>query len=55
MKVRAKANIIVVVNPNEKVKFLHWRKITKPESKKAVNEEETNNESVANENKESNK
>ena len=26
----AKANIIVVVNPNGKVKYLHWRIITKP-------------------------
>ena len=29
----AKANTIVVVNPNGKVKSLHWRMITKPEQK----------------------
>ena len=44
----AKANTIVVVNPNGKVKYLHWRMITKP--KKIMNEEETNNESEINEN-----
>ena len=48
----AKANTIVVVNPNGKIKSLHWRMITKPEPKKAVNEEETNNELVSNENQE---
>ena len=46
----AKANTIVVVNPNGKVKSLHWRMITKPESKKIANEEETNNESESKEN-----
>ena len=46
----AKANTIVVVNPNGKVKSLHWRMITKPESKKVMNEEETNNELEINEN-----
>ena len=46
----AKANTIVIVNPNGKVKSLHWRMITKPESKKVANEEEINNESVSNEN-----
>ena len=46
----AKANTIVVVNPNGKVKSLHWRMITKPEPKKAGNEEKTNNESEPNEN-----
>ena len=35
----AKANTIVVVNPNGKVKSLHWRMITKPEPKKVVDEE----------------
>ena len=47
----AKANTIVVVNPNGKVKSLHWRMITKPEPKKirimstrSSDEEETNNE-----------
>jgi len=49
----AKANTIVVVNPNGKVKSLHWRMITKPEPKKAVNEEEINNELEPNENQES--
>ena len=39
----AKANNIVVVNPNGKVKSLHWRMITKPVSKKVINEEETFN------------
>jgi len=39
----AKANTIVVVNPNGKVKSLHWRMITKPEPKKAVNEDEMKN------------
>ena len=48
----AKANTIVVVNPNGKVKSLHWRMITKSEPKKAINGEETNNESVLNENRE---
>ena len=48
----AKANTIVVVNPNGKVKSLHWRMITKPEPKKVVNEEETNNELELNENQE---
>ena len=48
----AKSNTIVVVNPNRKVKSLHWRMIAKPEPKKAVNEEETNNESKTNENQE---
>ena len=51
----AKSNTIVVVNPNGKVKSLHWRMITKPEPKKAVNEEEMNNESGLNENQESKK
>ena len=45
----AKANTIVVVNPNGKVKSLHWRMITKPEQKKTVNEEETNNGETNNE------
>ena len=45
----AKSNTIVVVNPNGKVKSLHWRMITKPEPKKAVNEDEMNNESELNE------
>ena len=49
----AKSNTIVVVNPNGKVKSLHWRMITKPESKKTVNEEEINNGLVSNENQES--
>ena len=49
----AKANSIVVVNPNGKVKSLHWRMITKPEPKKVMNEEETNNELIPNENQES--
>ena len=49
----ANANTIVVVNPSGKVKSLHWQMITKPESKKVVNEEETNNESEQNENQES--
>jgi len=49
----AKANTIVVVNPNGKVKSLHWRMITKPEPKKAMNEKETNNESAQNENQKS--
>ena len=49
----AKSNTIVVVNPNGKVKSLHWRMITKPESKKEVNEEEMNNEIITNENQES--
>ena len=49
----AKSNTIVVVNPNGKVKSLRWRMITKPEPKKTVNEEETNNESKTNENQES--
>ena len=47
----AKSNTIVVVNPNGKVKSLHWRMKTKPESKKirimspkSSDEEETNNE-----------
>ena len=40
----------IVVNPNGKVKSLHWRMITKRELKKAVNEEETNNESEINKN-----
>ena len=48
----AKANTIVVVNPNGKVKSLYWWMITKTESKKEVDEEETNNESVSNENQE---
>ena len=48
----AKSNTIVVVNPNGKVKSLHWRMITKPELKKVVNEEEMNNESAPNENQE---
>ena len=48
----AKANTIVVVNPNGKVKSLHWRMITKPELKKVVNEDEMNNESEPNENQE---
>ena len=43
----AKANTIVV-NPNGKVKSLHWRMITKPEPKKIANEEETNQEYEAN-------
>ena len=51
----AKANTIVVVNPNGKVKSLHWRMITKPEPKKAANEKETNNDSEPNENQESKK
>ena len=45
-----KANTIVVINPHGKVKSLHWRMITKPEPKKEVNEEETNNKSKPNEN-----
>ena len=49
----AKANTIVVVNQNRKVKSLHWRMIAKPEPKKAVNEEETNNETEPKENQES--
>ena len=48
-----KSNTIVVVNPNGKVKSLHWRMITKPEQQKAVNEEEINNELEPNENQES--
>ena len=48
----AKANTIVVVNPNGKVKSLHWWMIAKPEPKKAMNEEEMNNELVINENQE---
>ena len=48
----AKSNTIVVVNPNGKVKSLHWRMITKPEPKKAVTEEEMNNESISNKNQE---
>ena len=51
----AKANTIVVINSNENVKSLHWRMITKPESKKVVNEEETNNELIPNKNYESKK
>ena len=46
----AKANTMVVVNLNGKVKSLQWRMITKLESKKTVNEGETNNESDINEN-----
>ena len=49
----AKSNTIVVVNPNGKVKSLHWRMITKPELKKVTNEEEMNNESGPNEDQES--
>ena len=48
-----KANTIVVVNSNGKIKLLHWRMRTKQESKKAVNEEKTNHESRPNENQES--
>ena len=51
----AKSNTIVVVNPNGKVKSLHWRMITKPEQKKIIDEEEMNNESGLNENQESKK
>ena len=47
---RAKSNIIVVVNPNGKVKSFHWQMITKPEQKKTVNEEEINNDLEQNEN-----
>ena len=53
MREGAKANIIVVVNPNGKVKSLHWWMITKTEPMKAVNEKETNNELEPNENQES--
>ena len=49
----AKANTIVVVNPNGKVNSLHWRMITKPEPKKVADEEETNNELEPNEDQES--
>ena len=45
----AKANTIVVANPNGNIKSLHWRMITKLEPKKSVNEEETNNELEPNE------
>ena len=48
----AKSNTIVVVNPNGKVKSLHWRMITKPEPKKVEDEEEMNTESGLNENQE---
>ena len=46
----AKANTIVVVNPNWKVKSLYWWMIKKLEPKKMVDDEETNNELGPNEN-----